>query len=156
VLHFFQLTEHLVWISSATLKIGNASSLSYQTFRINKSSVLPFVFVGIWISCESAQCMWSLIFLRLIVLCRINSWDSNEVCCTFPMFFCAARSQLNSIHYLFVPLPSIDHISTCLSRCINIQVISLTFSTLLFWSFGHQYQLPGTLLWQDSCGKIHV
>jgi len=40
--------------------------------------------------------MWFLIVSHLIVLCRINSLDGNEVCCMFAMSSpCAARSQLN-------------------------------------------------------------
>jgi len=39
---------------------------------------LPPLHVGIWMSCEPVQCVWFLIVLCLIVLCRIN-WDNNEV-----------------------------------------------------------------------------
>jgi len=43
--------------------------------------------VGIWISCEPARCMWLLIVLCLIVLCSINSRDSNEERCAFATSF---------------------------------------------------------------------
>ena len=62
-------------------------------------------FVGIWVSCDPAQCMWFLIVLHLIVLYSINSWDSNEVRSTFATsspHFCATCSQLNILLLLLL------------------------------------------------------
>jgi len=49
-------------------------------------------------SCEPVRCMWFLIVLCLIVLCRINSRDNNEVHCTFatnfpPILCCSFLTQ---------------------------------------------------------------
>ena len=64
--------------------------------------------VGIWMSCKPAQCMWFLIVLCLIVLCRINSWDSNKVHCifatSFPPFLCCSFSA-QQVKYLLLYIP---------------------------------------------------